>query len=297
MSAKNIKNKIEVNGIGISVITQPKDADFISLTDIAKYKNKIAPADVVKNWLRRKDTIEFLGLWEQLNNPSFNMVDFDQFKNSAGSNAFTLSPKQWIESTNAVGLRSSSGRYGGGTLAHYDIAMEFASWVSPEFKLYIIKEFQRLKKSEAYNNAIEWNVRRELAKANYVLQTDTIKDRLILPELTKGQINHIYASEADLLNVALFGQTASEFRKQNPDKKGNQRDHASIDQNIVMANLQSQNALMIEQGLQQSERLQILRKLAIKQLRSLEFNRTTDKIKKLSQGQEKLSLKEVKNEN
>lgn len=297
MSAKNIKNKIEVNGIGISVITQPKDADFISLTDIAKYKNKIAPADVVKNWLRRKDTIEFLGLWEQLNNPSFNMVDFDQFKNSAGSNAFTLSPKQWIESTNAIGLRSSSGRYGGGTLAHYDIAMEFASWVSPEFKLYIIKEFQRLKKSEAYNNAIEWNVRRELAKANYVLQTDTIKDCLILPELTKGQINHIYASEADLLNVALFGQTASEFRKQNPDKKGNQRDHASIDQNIVMANLQSQNALMIEQGLPQSERLQTLRKLAIKQLRSLGSNRTTDKIKKLSQSQEKPSLKEVKNEN
>lgn len=297
MSTKNIKNKIEVNGIGISVITQPKDADFISLTDIAKYKNKIAPADVVKNWLRRKDTIEFLGLWEQLNNPNFNMVDFDQFKNSAGSNAFTLSPKQWIESTNAIGLRSSSGRYGGGTLAHYDIAMEFASWVSPEFKLYIIKEFQRLKQSEAYNNAIEWNVRRELAKANYVLQTDTIKDCLILPELTKGQINHIYASEADLLNVALFGQTASEFRKQNPDKKGNQRDHASIDQNIVMANLQSQNALMIEQGLPQSERLQTLRKLAIKQLHSLESNRTTDKIKKLSQSQEKPSLKEVKNEN
>ena len=297
MSTKNIKNRIEVHGIGISVITKPKDADFISLTDIAKYKNSIAPADVVKNWLRRKDTIEFLGLWEQLNNPNFNMVDFDQFKNSAGSNAFTLSPKQWIESTNAIGLRSSSGRYGGGTLAHYDIAMEFASWVSPEFKLYIIKEFQRLKQSEAYNNAIEWNVRRELAKANYILQTDTIKDCLILPELTKGQINHIYASEADLLNVALFGQTASEFRKQNPDKKGNQRDYASIDQNIVMANLQSQNALMIEQGLPQSERLQTLRKLAIKQLRSLEFNHTTDKIKKLSQSQEKPSLKEVKNEN
>lgn len=296
MSARNIKNKIKVNGIGISVVTQPKDADFISLTDIAKYKNKIAPADVVKNWLRRKDTIEFLGLWERLNNPNFNMVDFDQFKNSAGSNAFTLSPKQWIESTNAIGLRSSSGRYGGGTLAHYDIAMEFASWVSPEFKLYIIKEFQRLKQSEAYNNAVEWNVRRELAKANYVLQTDIIKDCLILPELTKGQINHIYASEADLLNVALFGQTASEFRKQNPDKKGNQRDHASIDQNIVMANLQSQNALMIEQGLPQSERLQTLRKLAIKQLRSLESNRTTDKIKKLSHLQDDKKLSGEKNE-
>lgn len=221
MAQNNVRNRIEVGGVGVSVITQPQGADYVSLTDIAKYKNKTTPADVVKNWLRRKDTIEFLGLWEQLNNyANFNMVEFDQFKNSAGSNAFTLSPKQWIEATNAVGLRSSSGRYGGGTLAHYDIAMEFASWVSPEFKLYLIKEFQRLKQSESYQYSIEWNVRRELAKANYALQTDTIKDHLILPELTKGQINHIYASEADLLNVALFGQTASEFRKHNPDKRG-----------------------------------------------------------------------------
>lgn len=276
--ARNIKSKIEVNGVQISVVSRMRDADYISLTDIAKYRNKTAPADVVKNWLRRKDTIEFLGLWEKLNNQNFNMVEFDQFKNVAGSNAFTLSPKQWINSTNAVGLKSSSGRYGGGTLAHYDIAMEFASWVSPEFKLYIIKEFQRLKKSEAYNNSIEWNVRRELAKANYVLQTDTIKDCLILPELTKGQITHIYASEADLLNVALFGMTASEFRKRNPERKGNQRDYASIEQNIVMANLQSQNALMIEQGLSQSERLQILRKLALRQLGLLVQNRAINNI-------------------
>lgn len=275
---RNIKSKIEVNGVQISVVSKMRDADYISLTDIAKYRNKTAPADVVKNWLRRKDTIEFLGLWEKLNNQNFNMVEFDQFKNAAGSNAFTLSPKQWISSTNAVGLKSSSGRYGGGTLAHYDIAMEFASWVSPEFKLYIIKEFQRLKRSEAYNNSIEWNVRRELAKANYVLQTDTIKDCLILPELTKGQITHIYASEADLLNVALFGMTASEFRKRNPERKGNQRDYASIEQNIVMANLQSQNALMIEQGLSQSERLQILRKLALRQLGLLVQNRAIKNI-------------------
>lgn len=275
---RNIKSKIEVNGVQISVVSKMRDADYISLTDIAKYRNKTAPADVVKNWLRRKDTIEFLGLWEKLNNQNFNMVEFDQFKNAAGSNAFTLSPKQWISSTNAVGLKSSSGRYGGGTLAHYDIAMEFASWVSPEFKLYIIKEFQRLKRSEAYNNSIEWNVRRELAKANYVLQTDTIKDCLILPELTKGQITHIYASEADLLNVALFGMTASEFRKRNPERKGNQRDYASIEQNIVMANLQSQNALMIEQGLSQSERLQILRKLALRQLGLLVQNRAINNI-------------------
>jgi hypothetical protein len=280
--ARDIKSKIEVNGVQISVVSKMRDADYISLTDIAKYRNKTAPADVVKNWLRRKDTIEFLGLWEKLNNQNFNMVEFDQFKNSAGSNAFTLSPKQWIDSTSAIGLKSSSGRYGGGTLAHYDIAMEFASWVSPEFKLYIIKEFQRLKKSEAYNNSIEWNVRRELAKANYALQTDTIKDCLILPELTKGQITHIYASEADLLNVALFGMTASEFRKQNPERKGNQRDYASIEQNIVMANLQSQNALMIEQGLSQGERLQILRKLALRQLEVLARNKSVNNISLLS---------------
>lgn len=280
--ARDIKSKIEVNGVQISVVSKMRDADYISLTDIAKYRNKAAPADVVKNWLRRKDTIEFLGLWEKLNNQNFNMVEFDQFKNSAGSNAFTLSPKQWIDSTSAIGLKSSSGRYGGGTLAHYDIAMEFASWVSPEFKLYIIKEFQRLKESEAYNNSIEWNIRRELAKANYVLQTDTIKDCLILPELTKGQITHIYASEADLLNVALFGITASEFRKQNPERKGNQRDYASIEQNIVMANLQSQNALMIEQGLSQGERLQILRKLALRQLEVLTRNKSINNISLLS---------------
>lgn len=280
--ARDIKSKIEVNGVQISVVSKMRDADYISLTDIAKYRNKTAPADVVKNWLRRKDTIEFLGLWEKLNNQNFNMVEFDQFKNSAGSNTFTLSPKQWIDSTNAIGLKSSSGRYGGGTLAHYDIAMEFASWVSPEFKLYIIKEFQRLKKSEAYNNSIEWNIRRELAKANYALQTDTIKDCLILPELTKGQITHIYASEADLLNVALFGMTASEFRKQNPEWKGNQRDYASIEQNIVMANLQSQNALMIEQGLSQGERLQILRKLALRQLEVLTRNKSVNNISLLS---------------
>lgn len=287
MAGRNIQNKIEVNGVSISVITHPQNADFVSLTDIAKYKNRTAPADVVKNWLRRKDTIEFLGLWEQLNNQNFNMVDFDQFKNAAGTNAFTLSPKQWIESTNAIGLRSSSGRYGGGTLAHYDIAMEFASWVSPEFKLYIIKEFQRLKQSEAYRHSIEWNVQRELAKANYALQTDAIKERLILPELTKGQINHIYANEADLLNVALFGQTAAEFRKRHPDKNGNQRDNASIEQNIVMSSLQSQNALMIEQGLPQSKRLQILRKLAVRQLQTLASNRAVDRINEISTRQER----------
>ena len=286
MATQPIKNKVNVKGIEISVVTHPREADFISLTDIARYKNAIAPGDVVKNWLRRKDSIEYLGLWEKLNNPNFKLVEFDQFKNAAGSNAFTLSPKQWIKTTNAIGIRSSSGRYGGGTLAHYDLAMEFASWISAEFKLYINKEFQRLKQSESYRNDIEWNVRRELTKATYSLQTDTIKDCLILPELTKGQINHVYASEADILNIALFGQTASEFRKQNPDKKGNQRDNATISQNIVMANLQSQNALLIEQGIPQGDRLKILRNLAIRQLASLTNSSAVKKINKIAASQE-----------
>ena len=285
MIAQPIRNKISVKGVEISIITRPQEDDFISLTDIARYKNSVAPADVIKNWLRRKDTIEYLGLWEKLNNLDFKLVEFDQFKNAAGSNAFTLSPKQWIESTNAIGIRSSSGRYGGGTLAHYDLAMEFASWISAEFRLYINKEFQRLKQSESYRHDIEWNVRRELAKATYSLQTDTIKDCLILPELTKRQINHVYASEADVLNIALFGQTASEFRKQNPNKKGNQRDNATIPQNIVMANLQSQNALMIEQGIPQGDRLRVLRDLAIRQLNSLTDSPALKRIGQISDSQ------------
>ena len=280
--SKKINNKIEAKGFEVSIVTQKQD-DYISLTDIAKYKNKNAPADVVKNWLRVKDTIEFLGLWEQLNNKSFKLVEFDQFKTEAGTNAFTLSPKQWIEKTNAIGLKSSAGRYGG-TYAHVDIALEFASWVSPEFKLYIIKEYQRLKQSESYQNQIEWNVKRELAKVNYVIHTDAVKAHLLPKGLTKQQIGMAYANEADVLNIALFGLTAKEFKMQNPDKKGNQRAHATIEQNIIMASLESSNALLIRQGMAQSERLKTLRELAVEQLSSIITSRATQKIKKLANG-------------
>ena len=264
---QKINSKIEANGFEVSIITE-LGGDYISLTDIAKYKNEKSPADVVKNWMRIKDTIEFLGLWEQFSNDNFKLVEFDQFRNGAGRNAFTLSPKQWIEETNAIGIRSSSGRYGG-TFAHVDIALEFASWISPEFKLYVIKEYQRLKQSESHQHQIEWNVQRDLAKVNYIIHTDAVKSHLIPTDLTNAQINFIYASEADVLNVALFGLTAKEFRMQNPDKKGNQRDYATIEQNIIMASLESNNALLIRQGLKQTERLQLLRDVAVEQLNSV----------------------------
>lgn len=284
--SKDIKNKIETQGLEISVLTHNQD-DYISLTDIAKFKNPDAPKDVVKNWLRRKDTIEFLGVWEQLNNENFKGVEFDSIKQNAGTNAFTLSPEQWIQKTSALGIRSSRGRYGG-TFAVSDIAFEFASWVSAEFKLYIIKEYQRLKQSESYSNQIEWNVKRELAKATYSLHTDAIKEFLVPKELSKNQVRFVYADEADLLNVALFGMTAGDFKKLHPDKAkhGNQRDYATIEQNIIMINLQNSNALLIEQGLEQSERLQMLRKLAVKQLETLTGNKAVQRVKDISDKQE-----------
>lgn len=288
--SKEIKNKIETQGFEINVLTQNND-DFISLTDIAKFKNPDAPKDVVKNWLRRKDTIEFLGVWEKLNNENFKGVEFDSFKENAGTNAFTLSPEQWIQKTNALGIRSSRGRYGG-TFAHSDIALEFASWVSAEFKLYIIKEYQRLKHSESYQNKIEWNVKRDLAKATYTLHTNAIQEFLIPDGLTKKQIGYAYASEADLLNVALFGMTAKEFKEKEPEKSkhGNQRDYATIEQNIIMINLQNSNALLIEQGLEQSERLKTLRHLAVKQLETLTGNKAVQRIKDISDKQDNILL-------
>ena len=243
--------------------------DYFSLTDIARYKNPDAPADVVKNWLRRKDTIEFIGLWERLNNPDFNVVEFDQFKNEAGHNYFTLSPKKWIEGVNAIGLVSKAGKYNAGTYAHKDIALQFASWISPEINLYIIKEFQRLKAEE--QKQLDWSVKRELAKINYRIHTDAIKDNIIIPhEISKEQATFVYASEADVLNVALFGMTAKEWRDKNPDKKGNIRDYATIEQLLVIANMESYNAILIEQNVSQSERLKQLNAMAISQLRVLQ---------------------------
>ena len=235
--------------------------DYFSLTDIARYKNPEAPADVVKNWLRRKDTIEFIGLWEKLNNPNFNVVEFDQFKNEAGHNYFTLSPKKWIAGVNAIGIISKAGKYNAGTYAHKDIALQFASWISPEINLYIIKEFQRLKADE--QKQLGWTVKRELAKINYRIHTDAIKDNIIIPlEISKEQASFVYANEGDVLN-------AREWRDKNPDKKGNIRDYAEVSQLVCLSNLENLNAYLIERGLTQPERLIELNKAAIRQMKVL----------------------------
>lgn len=269
---------LEAKGQQISIITSEDQNDFISLTDIAKYKNSSDPRFVIQNWMRNRNTLEFIGLWEQLHNPNFNRVQFDTFKSEAGLNSFTLSPKQWIETTNAIGIISKAGRYGG-TYAHKDIAFEFASWVSPEFKLYIIKDYQRLREEEQYRLSIDWNLKRELSKINYRIHTDAIKENLIHNQLTKSQIGYTYASEADLLNVALFGCTAKEWRNNNPDKTGNVRDYSTIEQLIVLVNLESLNAKLIEDGLNQDKRLIELNKIARTQLKSLLNNQSVKKLK------------------
>ncbi len=236
---------------------------YISITDIAKYKNPEAPADIVKNWLRSKNTIELLGLWERIHNPDFKLVEFDQFKNEAGYNHFVLSPKKWIESTNAIGLISKSGRYGG-TFAHVDIALEFASWVSVEFKFYLLKEFQRLKETEA--KELDWSVKRSLTKINYRIHTDAVKEHLIPDTLDSKQISFVYANEADILNMALFGKTSAKWRAVHPTEKGNIRDHANVMQLVCLANLENLNALFIAEGLSQTKRLQRLNEIAIQQM-------------------------------
>ena len=270
--------KQTINVIGHEVVLFSKgNKEYISLTDLAKYRNNNAPADVVKNWMRGKSTVDFLGLWEKLNNPRFKLVEFDQFKNDAGSNYFVLSPQKWIDQTNAVGMISKSGRYGG-TYAHKDIAFEFASWISPEFKLYLIIEFQRLKKDENERLKLEWNLQRTLAKVNYRIHTDAIRERLIPPVLSKRQIDHVYASEADMLNVALFGMTARQWREKSPNTDGNIRDHAMMEQLVVLSNLESINAVFIHQGLSQHERLKQLNAIAIRQMKSLLGNRNLLKL-------------------
>ena len=269
--SKNITEKLNANGVEIRTVLGIKEQDYISLTDIAKYKNSDFPADVVKNWMRIRNTIEFLGLWEQLNNPNFKLVEFDQFKNNAGSNGFVLPPQQWIAKTNAIGIISKSGRYGG-TYAHTDIAFEFASWISPEFKLYIIKDYQRLKNNENVKNQLEWNAKRELSKANYKIHTDAVKEYLIA-DLPKDHASRVYANEADLLNMALFGMTAKEWRTANPDrKKENIRDDASALQLTVLFNLETLNAHFIQQGFPSAERVKLLHDIAESQLKRLEGN-------------------------
>ncbi|GBR77129.1 KilA-N domian containing protein [Candidatus Termititenax persephonae] len=276
--------KLTVKGIDVRY-QQINGKDFISLTDIARYKNTDYPSEIIQNWMRNRSTVEFLGLWERLYNADFNYLEFEVIDKESGRNAFVLTPKRWIESVNAAGMTAKQGRYAE-TFAHKDIAFKFASWISVEFELYIIKEFQRLKENEQI--ALEWTAKRELAKVNYHIHTDAIKENLIVPELTQKQISFVYANEADMLNVALFGKTAGEWRTKNPDKKGNMRDYASVEQLLVLANLESYNAILIEQGLPQAERIVLLNKTARKQLETLMGARIQyDKLLALPKGKNK----------
>ncbi len=259
------RQKMDVQGTEIALMVRERE-DYISLTGIAKYRNAAEPFAIINNWMRSRSTIEFLGLWERLSNPDFKPLEFERFRAEAGSNYFVLSPQRWIEATSAVGIIAKSGRYGG-TFAHRDIAFEFASWISPEFKLYLVKEFQRLKDEET--KQLGWDLRRDLAKINYRIHTDAIKERLVPQELTRQQINVVYASEADMLNMALFGLTAQEWRLANHDKKGNMRDYANVAQLVCLSNLESMNALLIHEGLTQPERLQRLNRAAIQQMKLL----------------------------
>ena len=265
--SKAKRTSIEVQGTSIAILNRDNQ-DYISLTDIARHRNTQEPFSVINNWMRSRSTIEFLGLWEKLSNPSFKPIEFERFKAEAGSNYFVLSPQRWIKVTEAIGIISKSGRYGG-TFAHREIAFEFASWISSEFKLYLIKEFQRLKDDENDRLQLSWNLQRTLSKINYRIHTDAIKETLIPPAITKSQAILVYANEADLLNVALFGQTAKQWRDAHPDADGNVRDHAPLEQLVVLTNLESLNSVLIRQGLPQSERLLKLNEIAITPMRSL----------------------------
>ena len=264
---KIVKEMIHAKGIDIGIYTEDFQSEYISITDIARYKSD-DPTAVIQNWMRNRDVIEFLGLWETLHNSNFKPLEFEVFKNQAGANAFTMSPKKWIEATDAIGIVSKSGRYGG-TYAHSDIAFEFASWISPEFKLYIIKDYKRLKSEENSRLSLNWNLNRELSKLNYRIHTDAIKANLIPPELTSAQISYTYASEADMLNVVLFGKTAKQWRDENQNETGNIRDQSTIYQLLVLSNMESYNAILIQQGKSQAERMKLLRELSVQQMTTM----------------------------
>jgi KilA-N domain len=255
----------EVQGAAITVLSQ-KEQDFICLTDMAK---KFGDDILIYSWMRNRNTLEFIGVWEQIHNPNFKGLEFETFRNQAGLNSFSLTPRKWIEATNAVGFQSRAGRYGGGTYAHRDIAFEFGSWLSPEFKLYLIKEFQRLKEDESRRLSLAWNLNRTLSKLNYRIHTDAVKAHLIPPEVTPAQAAITYATEADLLNVALFGHTARQWRDANPKLEGNVRDHAGVEQLLVLANMEGMNVEFIHMGLPQGERLKRLNQIAIRQMQVL----------------------------
>ncbi len=278
MRSKQNNTSILVQDIAVS-ITKQDDQDYICLTDMAKARTDSArAADVIKNWIRTRTTLEFLGTWEKIYNPNFKVVEFDHFKSEAGLPSFVLSPSQWVEKTHAIGIFSKAGRYGG-TYAHKDIAFEFGSAISPEFKLYLLKEFQRLKLEENDRLKLEWNLQRTLAKVNYTIHTDAIKEQLIPSVLSPKETSYVYASEADLLNMALFGITAKKWRTTHPDLKGNIRDHATMEQLVVLSNLESINAVLIRQSISSAERLMQLNQIAITQMTSLIDHQS---IKKLS---------------
>ena len=273
------KNKtINVKGIEIVILSENDKDDYISLTSIARYRDAERSDYILQNWLRNRSTIEFVGLWEQFNNPNFNSIEFDGIKNQAGANSFSLTPKKWIEATNAIGIISKTGKYGG-TFAHRDIAFEFATWISAEFKFYFIKEFQRLKENENDRLQLNWDLQRTLAKINYRIHTDAIKEIIIPKLLGQKETNLVYANEADLLNMALFGKTAHQWRSENPKSKGNIRDEASIEQLVVLSNMESINAVLIHNGLNQPDRLIQLNKMAITQMKSLLQNTSIKKLK------------------
>ena len=273
------KETINVQGTEIVLLSHRKD-DYISLTDMAKFKNAEATGLVIAHLLSTRYTVDFLGIWERVNNPNFNVTEFGNIRSETGTNGFILSSKQWIEKTNAIGIIAKPGRYGG-TFAHKDIAFEFASWLSPEFKYLLIIEYQRLKEDENRRLSLEWNLQRTLSKINYRIHTDAIKEQIIPNIVTKEQITYTYAEEADLLNVALFGMTAKQWRDTNPDLKGNIRDYATLEQLVVLSNMESINALLIRQQLMQSQRLVQLNKVAITQMRSLMENSQLKQLNKL----------------
>ncbi|MBF0273321.1 MAG: KilA-N domain-containing protein [Magnetococcales bacterium] len=263
--SKDKKSTITVQGAAITILSQ-REEDFISLTDMVK---KFGDDGLIYSWMRNRNTLEFLGIWEQMHNPDFKDGEFETFKKEAGLNSFHLTPRKWIEATHAIGIQSRAGRYGGGTYAHKDLAFEFGSWLSPEFKLYLIKEFQRLKEDENRRLSLDWNLNRTLARINYRIHTDAIKMHIIPTAVTPTQAGFMYASEADVLNVALFGQTAKQWRDANPEKEGNMREYARVEQLLVLANIEAMNAEFIRMGLPQGERLTRLNEIAIRQLQTL----------------------------
>lgn len=274
-----IKTQMKVKDNLVSVM-RVGDIDYISLTDLARYKNPLAPGDVIIKWMSNKSSFDFYCLWEELSNPNFKLAESREFKNDSATQSFTMSPSRWIKETDAIGFVSKRGKYDGGTFAHPDIALEFASWIDSAFKLHLIKEFERLKQNESYQNKINWSVRRELAKTNYRIHTDSIRENLV-PTLTEKQKLYVYANEADMLNVALFGMTAKEWKDNNPELDGNMRDYANILQLVILSNLENLNAEMIEQGLEQSQRLERLNIIAQKQYITLQDSNSIKKIEVL----------------